>query len=59
MLYLHAGRSHDARHDPMCADENSMLWIQAYVAHAQPPEGKVGITYMLQGDSVASNIDPM
>jgi hypothetical protein len=25
--------------DPMCADENSMLWIQAYVAHAQPPEG--------------------
>ena len=23
--------------DPMCADENSMLWIQAYTAHAQPP----------------------
>jgi len=22
------------------------------------PGGKVGITYMLQGDSVASNIDP-
>jgi hypothetical protein len=44
--------------DPMCADANSMLWIQAYMAHAQPPDGKVGITYMLQGDSVASNTDP-
>ena len=22
--------------DPMCADENSMLWIQAYLNHAQP-----------------------
>jgi len=44
--------------DPMCADENSMLWIQAKMTHAQPPEGKVGITYMLQGDSVASNINP-
>jgi len=44
--------------DPMCADENSMPWIQAYMTHTQPPEGKVGIAYMLQGDSVASNIDP-
>jgi hypothetical protein len=35
-----------------------MLWIQAKMTHAQPPEGKVGITYMLQGDSVASNVDP-
>src|SRR6478736_2405564 len=44
--------------DPMCADENSMLWNEAYMTHGQPPEGKVGITYMLQGDSVASNVDP-
>ena len=44
--------------DPMCLDGNSMLWVQAYMTHGTPPDGKVGIGYMLQGDSVASNIDP-
>lgn len=44
--------------DPMCLDQNSMLWVQAYSTHATPPDGKVGIGYMLQGDSQASNIDP-
>jgi hypothetical protein len=44
--------------DPMCLDQNSMLWIQAYMTHATPPDGKVGIGYMLQGDSQASNLDP-
>jgi len=44
--------------DPMCLDENSMVWLHAYMTKAQPPEGKVGIAYMLQGDSSASNTDP-
>ena len=36
---------------PMCGDENSMLWVQAYINHAPPPpDGKVGLSYMLQGE---------
>jgi hypothetical protein len=44
--------------DPMCLDENSMAWLQAYMMKAQPKEGQVGIGYMLQGDSVPNNTDP-
>src|SRR6478672_6213312 len=29
---------------PMCGDENSMLWVTAFVNHAPPPpDGKVGL----------------
>jgi hypothetical protein len=41
---------------PMCLDANSMAFIDALMKHAAPPD-KVGIGYMLQGDSGASNTD--
>lgn len=42
---------------PMCADANGMEFMQALMKHAPPPN-KIGIAYMLQGDSGASNTDP-
>lgn len=44
--------------DPMCVDENGMLWMQAFMSKSAPPEGKIGFGYMLQGESAASNVDP-
>jgi hypothetical protein len=44
--------------DPVCLDENGMAWLQALVAKEEPPAGKVGFGYMLQGGSTASNLDP-
>ena len=44
--------------DPMCLDENGMAWAHAWMTKAQPPEGKIGFAYMLQGGSDASNEDP-
>ena len=44
--------------DPMCADENAMLWMHAFMEKAEPPEGKIGFGYMLQGETAASNVDP-
>jgi hypothetical protein len=43
--------------DKMCADANSMEFLNAMMAHKPPPD-KVGITYMLAGDIGASNTDP-
>lgn len=43
--------------DPMCADQNAMQWLHAYIAHAAPPDS-VGFVYMLAGDTGASNTDP-
>jgi hypothetical protein len=43
--------------DKMCADANSMAFIDAMMSHKAPPD-KVGITYMLAGDIGASNTDP-
>ena len=45
-------------HDPMCMDGNGMKWVQAWMAHKDPPAGAVGLMYMLQGGSDASNTDP-
>jgi len=42
---------------PMCADANSMAFFDAWMKHENPPD-KAGITYMLRGDSGASNTDP-
>jgi len=42
---------------PMCADENSMAFFDAWMKHENPPD-KAGITYMLRGDNGASNTDP-
>jgi hypothetical protein len=44
--------------DPMCLDANGMEWAKAWMGKAQPPAGKVGFGYMLQGGSDASNADP-
>ena len=43
--------------DKMCADANSMEFLDAMMSHKPPPD-KVGITYMLAGDIGASNTDP-
>jgi hypothetical protein len=43
---------------PMCADANSMEFMQALMKHTPPPD-KIGVAYMLQGDAPgASNTDP-
>ena len=44
--------------DPNCVDENGLEWVMAYVGKTQPPEGKVGFGYMLQGGTTPSNVDP-
>jgi len=44
--------------DPMCFDANAGKWVAAWVAHKPPPEGVVGIMYMLEGGTDASNTDP-
>jgi hypothetical protein len=44
--------------DPMCLDRNAMEWLQAWMDHKDAPKGKMGIVYMLQGGSDASNDDP-
>jgi hypothetical protein len=43
--------------DKMCADANSMEFLDAMMSH-KPPPNKVGITYMLAGDIGASNTNP-
>ncbi len=43
--------------DPMCMDKNAMAWAQAWMAH-QPPPGKLGLMYMLEGGTDASNTNP-
>jgi hypothetical protein len=45
-------------HDPMCMDANALKWAQAWMAHKPPPANNVGLMYMLQGGSDASNTDP-
>lgn len=44
--------------DPMCMDGNAMKWAQAWMGHKPPPPNNVGLMYMLQGGSDASNMDP-
>ncbi|HEV2722631.1 MAG TPA: hypothetical protein VG323_21590 [Thermoanaerobaculia bacterium] len=44
--------------DPMCWDSNAGAWITAWMNHAEPPAGKVGLMYMLSGGTDASNTDP-
>lgn len=44
--------------DPMCADKNAMLFLDAMAKHQPPPQGKVGFMYMLAGGTDASNTDP-
>ncbi|HEV2623120.1 MAG TPA: hypothetical protein VGU65_13660 [Frateuria sp.] len=44
--------------DPMCADKAAMAWMHAWLTHATPPAGQVGLMYMLEGGTDASNTDP-
>lgn len=44
--------------DPMCMDKNAAEFVHAWVAHEDPPAGKVGFMYMLAGGTDASNTDP-
>ena len=44
--------------DPMCLDAMWMEWFRAYSTQTEPHYTAVGIGYMLQGGTAASNIDP-
>jgi hypothetical protein len=44
--------------DPMCADANAMKWADAWIHHKPPPQNVVGVMYMLEGGTDASNSDP-
>jgi hypothetical protein len=44
--------------DPMCADRPAMEWLGAYIAHKTPKQDQIGLVYMLQVGSDASNTDP-
>ncbi len=44
--------------DSMCMDKNAMEWAHAYIGHQPPPAGKIGLIYMLEGGTDASNTDP-
>ena len=44
--------------DPMCFDQNAAQWVQAWTAHKPPPANVVGLMYMLEGGTDASNTDP-
>ncbi|HEX9206650.1 MAG TPA: hypothetical protein VF851_00310 [Steroidobacteraceae bacterium] len=44
--------------DPMCWDKGADGWIQAWIGHRPPPPGQMGLMYMLEGGTDASNTDP-
>lgn len=44
--------------DPMCVDKSGMEWMMAYITQKTPALTQVGLAYMLQGGSDASNTDP-
>jgi len=44
--------------DPMCFDANAGKWADAWIHHKPPPQGAVGVMYMLEGGTDASNTDP-
>jgi hypothetical protein len=44
--------------DPMCMDAAAMEWVMALLAKKDPPKGRVGFMYMLEGGTDASNTDP-
>src|SRR5207248_11159469 len=43
--------------DPMCFDASAGKWIDAMLHHKPPPAGAVGMMYMLEGGTDASNTD--
>ncbi|MGH7482931.1 MAG: hypothetical protein ACRELV_12310 [Longimicrobiales bacterium] len=49
---------HTPGNDPMCGDARFFEWAAAWQSRTTPPEGGVGLAYMLQGGADASNADP-
>jgi hypothetical protein len=43
---------------PVCVDQNGLAWYRAVMSGRDPDRGKVGYSYMLQGGSSWSNVDP-
>ena len=44
--------------DPMCMDGNAAKWAAAWMGKKDPPANTVGVMYMLEGGTDASNTDP-
>lgn len=44
--------------DPMCMDRAGLDWVNAWMARRTPVAGSIGLVYMLQGGTDASNTDP-
>jgi hypothetical protein len=44
--------------DPWCYDQTWLDWSYAFLAGEDPPTAVLGLAYMLQGGSDASNTDP-
>lgn len=44
---------------PMCLDKPWQAWLAAFASGETPPEGRMGISYMLRGDCAVSNRDPI
>ena len=44
--------------DPMCMDANASKWATAWIGKKDPPANTVGVMYMLEGGTDASNTDP-
>jgi len=45
-------------HHPACFDKYGLEWIEDYIAGREPDPDHVGYSYMLEGGSSWSNIDP-
>jgi hypothetical protein len=44
--------------DPMCMDKAAMDWLMALLSKKPPAKGRIGLMYMLEGGTDASNTDP-
>jgi hypothetical protein len=44
--------------DPQCMNDAGMAWMDAWMAHRTPHLTSPGLSYVLQGCTVASNTDP-
>jgi len=44
--------------DPMWMGANALKWADAWIKHTTPPADTVGLIYMLEGGTDASNTDP-
>lgn len=44
--------------DPQCMNDAAMAWMDAWLAHKTPKLKSAGLSYVLQGCTVASNTDP-